>query len=358
MGGACGATHSFLFGVEGDLFSCGTNSAGQLGIGRITAEPVRNFAKVAGLPGKCVSVASGRDFTVCCTEEGFCYSWGSPENGQLGNGTEGKTLEKAGKWTFAYRSSPGKVEGFDKIEGDSKIVQVACGSNHTLAMDKEGRLFTWGFGGYGRLGQGDAKDRFSPEPVAAFCNVPPPPNPNIPAFAQRIVPKLRATKIVCGQTCCYALCGEPFFSLYFWGITKKSGEATLKPTIFEELQGIKVMDVACGVSSTIVALEDHTIVTWGPSPTYGELGYGDGNPKSSTKPKEVDSLRGAKVRPGCVAAGYASTFVLVDNDDPESKKVLEAAPVLIQDEVSSGKKRELAESSSKAGVEKKPKKKN
>jgi alpha-tubulin suppressor-like RCC1 family protein len=327
-----------------------------LGIGRVTAEPVRTFSRV-GLESKCVSVGAGRDFTVCCNSTGDVYSWGSPENGQLGNGTEGKSLEKAGKYTFAYRSSPGKVEGFDKLDATCGIVQVACGTNHALVMDVEGRLYTWGFGGYGRLGHGDAKDRFAPEAVAAFCNVPPPPNPNIPAFAQRLVPKLRATKISCGQTCCYAITGEPFFALYFWGITKKSGEATLRPTIFEELQGIKVMDVACGVSSTIVALEDHTIVTWGPSPTYGELGYGEGNPKSSTKPKEVDTLRGIKVRPGCVAAGFASAFVLADVADVESKKVVEASPVLEQEEPVSGKKREAAAPPAKPAGDKKAKKK-
>jgi alpha-tubulin suppressor-like RCC1 family protein len=250
VGGACGAYHSFLFGIEGDLYSCGANQSGQLGQGRVTADPIRHFNKVA-LDGKCISIGSGRDFTVCCTTDGDVYSWGSPEYGQLGNGTEGKTLEKAGKYTFAYRSSPGIVEGF-KLEPTCGIVQVACGTNHTLAMDEEGRLYTWGFGGYGRLGHGDAKDKFLPEAVAAFCNIPPPPNPNIPVFAQRIIPKLRATKIACGTTCCYAITGEPFFSLYFWGITKKAGEATLKPQIFDELQGIKIMDVACGQSSTIV----------------------------------------------------------------------------------------------------------
>jgi len=145
--------------------------------------------------------------------------------------------------------------------------------------------------------------------------------------------------------------------LYFWGITKKSGEATLKPTIFEELQGIKILAVACGVSSTIVALEDHTIVTWGPSPTYGELGYGDGNPKSSTKPKEVDSLRGAKVPPNCVAAGYAASFVLVDFEDEESKKVLEALPTLELDEPVGALKRG-ADAPAKTTADKKTKKKN
>lgn len=37
-----------------------------------------------------------------------------------------------------------------------KIQDIACGINHTIALDTEGRLFSWGFGGYGRLGHNSA----------------------------------------------------------------------------------------------------------------------------------------------------------------------------------------------------------
>jgi hypothetical protein len=37
------------------------------------------------------------------------FAWGSPDNGQLGNGTDGKTLERAGKFTFNYVRAPAEV---------------------------------------------------------------------------------------------------------------------------------------------------------------------------------------------------------------------------------------------------------
>lgn len=329
VGGACGFHSSYLFGEDGDLYACGENTCGQLGLGSTTdcAEFKRvDFSRCIEEGGdevKITAVASGKDFTVACAKDGTTYSWGSPQYGQLGNGTEGKTLEKAGKESFAYRTFPGRVQGLEKI------TQVACGLNHTLAMDDEGRVYSWGFAGYGRLGLGQPKDQLEPMAIPLFSNEPAPPNPNIPAFAQRTQAKLRCSRIACGTTCSYAILREPFESLYFWGITKKAGESTTKPTLYDELQALKMRDVSVGVSSTICVsqVDDPMVITWGCSPTYGELGYGDKGPKSSTKVKEVDSLKNFNFPPGqqqLVASGFASSFVLLDYK--LNKKIVDAAP--------------------------------
>jgi len=42
-------------------------------------------------------------------------------------------------------------------------MQLACGHNHTLVIDSDGMGFTWGNGGYGRLGQNVQKDEFTPK---------------------------------------------------------------------------------------------------------------------------------------------------------------------------------------------------
>ena len=52
--------------------------------------------------------------------------------------------------------------------------------------------------------------------------------------------------------------------------------------------------LATGGTSTIVAAGDGGLITWGPSPTFGELGYGEGDVKSSTKPKLVSISRMAR----------------------------------------------------------------
>ncbi len=40
-----------------------------------------------------------------------------------------------------------------------KIVSIASGSQHSLAMADDGYVFAWGYAGYGRLGLGDQKDK-------------------------------------------------------------------------------------------------------------------------------------------------------------------------------------------------------
>lgn len=43
---------------------------------------------------------------------------------------------------------------------DKKIVQIASGNAHSLALDDKGYVYAWGYNGYCRLGLGDQKDRY------------------------------------------------------------------------------------------------------------------------------------------------------------------------------------------------------
>jgi alpha-tubulin suppressor-like RCC1 family protein len=348
LGGSCGATHTVLFLAEGGAVACGDNDCGQCGIGKSSSNnPVIKFHSVDISDDiKLCSVSAGRGFSIAAAISGEVFAWGTPENGVLGNGSEDKTLERAGVITYAYRKSPIVVKGL------SGIVKVASGAQHSLAMDKEGKVWSWGFGGYGRLGHGDAKDQFLPTPIPLFHFIPPPPNPNIPVFAQRIAPKIRAADIVCGATCNYAIGMEPYSYLFFWGITKggSAGEATLKPTQYEGTGTWKISSVGSGAVSAVVAsLKERSVASWGPGPTHGELGYGEGEkvPKSSSKPKEVESLSGARIL--SVVVGYGSALLLADMEDEETKKVVEKAPIFLPDEIVIPAKPASSSSSSSSG---------
>ncbi|KAG5556982.1 hypothetical protein RHGRI_007286 [Rhododendron griersonianum] len=56
------------------------------------------------------------------------------------------------------------------------IVKVACGTNHTVAVDSNGFVYTQGCGDYGRLGHKEHKDEQVPRRVEIFTkhNVLPP----------------------------------------------------------------------------------------------------------------------------------------------------------------------------------------
>jgi hypothetical protein len=85
----------------------------------------------------------------------------------------------------------------------------------------------------------------------------------------------------------------------------------MRPTIFSDLAGVPVTGVAAGATSILVATGELQTVAFGPSPTYGEMGFGE-EQKSSVKPKYVDDLTGLPVLG--VAMGLGCGLVLVDGE--------------------------------------------
>ena len=69
--------------------------------------------------------------------QGQVFSWGNGSNYQLGTGAEGLQL------------SPVRLDSLH----EASIVQVAAAKFHSAAVTRDGRLFTWGFGRGGRLGE-------------------------------------------------------------------------------------------------------------------------------------------------------------------------------------------------------------
>lgn len=97
---------------------------------------------------------------------GGLYSFGFPQYGQLGHNTEGKYFASGNKLAYKCELLPRKVMFFIEKTRDGHILpvdnvhvtDVACGINHSLAMDSKNRCFSWGFGGYGRLGHSEVSN--------------------------------------------------------------------------------------------------------------------------------------------------------------------------------------------------------
>jgi len=140
VGIACGNQHSLAVTAGGDLYSWGTNDAGQLGHGH--TEQVIHPCKVAALDKVRVdAVSAGFDHSTALSD-GSALSWGSNSLGQLGlNHTDDVSLPQR------IDLPPGEV-----------AVVVACGVNHTAIVTHSGRLYTMGRGGRGRLGYGGTDD--------------------------------------------------------------------------------------------------------------------------------------------------------------------------------------------------------
>jgi E3 ubiquitin-protein ligase HERC2 len=87
-----------------------------------------------------LDISCGQDHTLAVTSNGKVFGWGSPKYGKLGQ------LDQKSDILL-----PRQIGG---VLSDVKVVSVCCGESHSCAIDSEGKLYTWGFGGSGFSGGG------------------------------------------------------------------------------------------------------------------------------------------------------------------------------------------------------------
>ncbi|XP_052278368.1 E3 ubiquitin-protein ligase HERC2-like [Dreissena polymorpha] len=136
---ACGSSHSAAITSNGDLYTWGLGEYGRLGHGDNNSQiKPKQVTELAGQ--RVIQVACGsRDAqTLALTDDGVVYSWGDGDFGKLGRGgSEGCNV-------------PREV---DRLRGQG-VVQIECGAQFSLARTLVGQVWTWGKGDYFRLGNG------------------------------------------------------------------------------------------------------------------------------------------------------------------------------------------------------------
>ena len=140
-----GLNHGAAIDVNGDIWTWGYNTTGQLGHGNTTnnGTPTRIVTST-----KWSKVACGRLHTLALDLEGNLWGWGRNNNGQLGLGL-----------TVSSRTTPGQ------LNNGQKWTELSAGFNNSLGIDSTGDLWVWGNGSFGELGRGDGVTGFirSPE---------------------------------------------------------------------------------------------------------------------------------------------------------------------------------------------------
>ena len=167
---SAGSYHNCALDIYGIVYCWGEGNWGQCGDARPTingftsginqAKAVVNINNNGSL-NNIKAISAGYTHTCALDNNGNVYSWGDNSVGQLGDNTfnTGKSI-------------PVKVVGVGGQGFLSNIVAISAGSRSTCALDIYGNVYCWGQYNVGQLGAGSSVTTNSPSPVRAPINLP------------------------------------------------------------------------------------------------------------------------------------------------------------------------------------------
>jgi alpha-tubulin suppressor-like RCC1 family protein len=258
---AAGDYTSLAVKADGSLWVWGSNQYGARGDGttgdNITDPvqvPIPNRITTPSRIGK-HAVAVGTSAYAAIDTEGQVWTWGANWNGRLGDGTTASRYIPA---RVRKSANPG-----DYLTG---VVSIAGGGGTMAAIDADGKVWTWGAGANGALGNGFTQDSVYPVQVLQDDN------------HNGTTPLVGVSQVACGSSgFCIAL--ARYAQVLGWGSNEFSqlgiapGGALSIATPITVGAEFPVNAIAVGSAHVIARASDGNVYGWGYN-GRGQLGTG------------------------------------------------------------------------------------
>ncbi|KAH8518592.1 hypothetical protein H0E87_000442 [Populus deltoides] len=211
---------------QGQLYTCGSNTHGQLGHGDTLDRPTPKIIELLEGIGPVVQIAAGPSYVLAVTDNGVVYSFGYGSNFCLGHGEQHDEFQPRAIQTFRRK--------------DIHVVHVSAGDEHAVALDSSGFVYSWGKGYCGALGHGDEIDKTLPSLVNCLKN----------HLAVQACARKRKTFVLVDDGSVYGFGCMGFGSLGFpdRGITEK----VMTPRVLDSLRAHRVSQISTGLYHTVV----------------------------------------------------------------------------------------------------------
>jgi alpha-tubulin suppressor-like RCC1 family protein len=325
---AVGLYHALVATTGGDVWAWGQNQHGQIGDG--TTNTSYTPKQVMGL-SNIKAVSAGEYFSMALKTDGTVWTWGENQLGQLGNnslsdsgtpvqvigltnvtaiaaaGYHGLALKSDGTvwaWGNNYEGETGNgdpssyeltpvrvVDPNDPRKYLSNVVAIAGGKVHSLALKSDGTVRSWGYNGYGELGNGTTANSSLPVKVSGLSGV---------------------VQIAGGSYHSLALKSDGTASS--WGhndhgqLGNGSNSDSSLPTAV--MSSDPFVRISAGMAHCLAITRHHTVMSWGYN-GYGQLGNNTTN--DSNVPVQVIGL----YRAIAIAGGGYFSLAQVKDPDPD-----------------------------------------
>ncbi|KAM4601976.1 retinitis pigmentosa GTPase regulator b [Polymixia lowei] len=248
---ACGRNHTIIYTAQGNVYTTGGNSEGQLGLGDCEEKTAFQLVKFFSSRRPIKMLAAGSNTSAALTESGKLFMWGDNTEGQIGLGKESNA------------TTP------QQISVGQPITWISCGYYHSAFVTGNGGLYTFGERDCGKLGL--ATDQLAGHRAPQL----------VKSIAERV------TQVACGGGHTVALTED---DVYTFGLGQfgQLGHGTFifearTPRAVDHFRKGRVCHLACGENHTAVITDSGLLYTFGDG-RHGKLGLGEENFTNQFKP--------------------------------------------------------------------------